>query len=50
MRSNISVEIAELKHNLADMYIGHDAERQLMGGYFDGGYRSGSNFNGNYPN
>lgn len=49
MRSNITAEITELKHNLADMYIGHDAERQLMGGYFDGGYRSSSNFNGNYP-
>ena len=48
MRSNISAEIAELKHNLADMYIGHDAERQLMGGYFDGSYRGSSNFNGNY--
>jgi len=36
MRSNVHEEITELKHNMADMYIGHDAERQLMGGYFDG--------------
>ena len=49
MRSNISAEITELKHNLADLYIDHDAERQLMGGYFDGSYTTGSNFNGDYP-
>ena len=49
MRSNVHEEVAELKHNLADMYIGHDAERQLMGGYYDGSYRTNLNFNGNYP-
>jgi len=49
MRSSINAEITELKHNLADLYIGHDAERQLMGGYYDGSYRRSSNFNGNYP-
>lgn len=49
MRSDIHAEITELKHNLADLYIGHDAERQLMGGVYDGSYSSNSNFNGNYP-
>ena len=48
MRSDINAEITELKHNLADLYIGHDAERQLMGGYFDGSHRRSSNFNSNF--
>lgn len=31
MRSNINDAVRELEHNLADLYINHDADRQLRG-------------------